>query len=400
MEALRRHPRLRATVRAAFLPLALAAGLLGVLQAVPVPAESAGGAVVGKASLDDTTVIERARKQVAGGDLSGAIAMLGEYVAAHPRDVAPARYLGDLYYRHSDYAAAERTYRAILRQSPGDRETHNRLGGVYAVEDRLQDAIDEFEKSLPETAAYGYLVDLHRRRGDLDAFIAPFRRAADERPNDANAQWALGTIYRSLRRPKDAVEYLERALALEPRACPVLSELGSAYLDLARIRPAIDELKRCLAIEPGNYSALVNLGDAYIARDDPSDSRPLFERANHERPDGPEAIIDIGYLEDVDGHWQTAVADYLKALAIEPLALDAYGNLGYDYNVHHLYSLAEAAYIKGLSISPDDGRLHFLLGETYAEQDKRDLARREYRLAAHSDQADVAQAARQQLAGQ
>lgn len=398
MGAIRRHPKIRAALQTVLLSLAVSAGI--VTAAAARGSAAAAVTPAATASTEGAAAVERARKQVAAGDLTGAIAQLADYVVAHPKDVAPARYLGDLYYRHSDYAAAERTYRGILRQLPGDRETHNRLGGVYAVEDRLGDAIDEFEKSLPETAAYGYLVDLHRRRGDLAAFIAPFRRDADERPNDANAQWALGTIYRSLRRPKDAAMYLERALALEPRACPILSELGSAYLDLARVGPAIDELQRCLQMEPNNYSALVNLGDAYIARDDAADSRPLFERANRERPDGPEAIIDLGYLEDIDGHWQAAVADYLKALAIQPLALDAYGNLGYDYNVHHLYSLAEAAYIKGLSIAPDDGRLHFLLGETYTEQNKRDLARREYGLAAHSDQADVAQAARAQLAGQ
>lgn len=389
---------MRAALHAVLLTLAVSAGIVTV-GAARGPAASAATPAV-NASTEGMAAVDRARKQVAGGDLTGAIAQLADYVVAHPKDVAPARYLGDLYYRHSDYAAAERTYRAILRESRGDRETHNRLGGVYAVEDRLQDAIAEFEKSLPDPSAYAELVELHRRRGDLDAFLAPFRRNAEERPNDAAAQWALGTIYRSLRRPKDAATYLERALALEPRACPVLAELGSAYLDLGRIGPAIDQLQRCLRIEPGNYSALVNLGDAYIARDDAADSRPLFERANRGRPDGPEAIIDLGYLEDVDGHWQAAVADYLKALAIQPLALDAYGNLGYDYNAHHLYSLAEAAYIKGLSIDPDEGRLHFLLGETYAEQDKHDLARREYSLAAHSDQADVAQAARQQLAGQ
>ncbi len=386
-------------MRAALLPLVLNVGLLGVTSAAVSAAPSSPGAA-SNAKVDDTAAIDAARKRVADGDLKGAIATLAGYVTTHPHELGPARYLGDLYYRHADYAAAERTYKTILRDSPDDRQTHNQLGGVYAFEDRIPDAINEFTKSLPLPSAFEYLVDLHRRRGDLEAFVAPFRHDADERPNDVGAQLALGTLYHSLRRNQEAADYLQRALELEPRACPVLSELGSTYIDLARYDTAIDTLKRCLSIEPDNYSALVNLGDAYIALDNAAASRPLFEHANRLRPDGPEAIVDVGYLEDLDGHWQAAVADYLKALAIQPLSLDAYGNLGYDYDVHHLYPQAEAAYLKGLSVSPDDGRLHFLLGRTYAEQGKHDLALEQYRLAAHSDEADVAQAARQQLAKQ
>lgn len=399
MGAIPQHPLGLGAVRAALLPFVLCAGLLGFMPTASIAAPSTPSAAA-DAKAADTAAVDGARKRVAAGDLKGAIAALADYVAAHPHTLEPARYLGDLYYRHADYAAAERTYRTILRDSPDDRQTHNQLGGVYAFEDRIPDAISEFTKSLPLPSAFEYLVDLHRRRGDLDAFVAPFRRDADERPNDPGAQLSLGTLYHSMHRNQEAANYLERALQLEPRACPVLSEIGSTYLDLSRYGSALDTLQRCLSIEPDDYSALVNLGDAYIARDDPAAALPLFEHANRVRPDGPEAIIDLGYLEDVDGHWREAVADYLKALAIQPLSLDAYNNLGYDYDVHHLYPQAEAAYLKGLSVSPDDGRLHFLLGRTYAEQDKHDLAREQYRLAELSDQADVAQAARQQLASQ
>ena len=63
---------------------------------------------------------------------------------------------------------------------------------------------------------------------------------------------------------------------------------------------------------------------------------------------------------------------YLQAIAVDPLARDAYVNLGYDYQEEHLYALAEAAFLKGLSVVPNDGRLHYLLGLTYADQGKHD----------------------------
>ncbi len=396
-------PNLRSTMRS--VPFVLQAAVLTLAcvifgTAAPAQLEHAntGDTRVGdEFSSNAAGAVEVARKLVAAGDLDGAVRGLRTYVAAHPNELAPARYLGDLYYRTPNLAAAERTYRAILRFAPADRETHNRLGGIYAAEDRVVDAVAEFQQSLPSSSAYGHLVELHRRLGDLDRFEALYRRAAESAPSDAGAQYALGTVYRAEHRTQLAVPQLERALMLAPHSCPTLAELGSAYLDVDRTGDAIAVLQRCLAFEPSDYAALVNLGDAYIAQRRYAAARTPLERAAQGRPDGPEALVDIGYLEDTAQRWQSAVSYYLRAIAADPLIRDAYVDLGYDYGEHRLYALAEAAFLKGLSIAPGDGRLHYLLGVTYSAQGKRELARAEYRRATGSDEPDVARAASRDL---
>jgi tetratricopeptide (TPR) repeat protein len=347
---------------------------------------------------DPALAVSEARKTVADGHLDLAVKTLALYVAAHPREVEPARYLGDLYYRQSDLASAERTFLAILRYAPEDRETHNRLGGVYAAQDRIADAIDEFQKSIPSVGAYPHLVELHMRRGDIAIWESDLRRDAREKPFDAAAQFALGQVLRYERKPIEATTYLERARALAPESCEVLSELGSSYLDLARVADAVTVLERCLALRHNDYSALVNLGDAYIDRGTPDQARTLFERANTVRPDGAEALIDLGYLEDASQRWESAVRYYLHALALDPLAREGYVDLGCAYRDHHLYALAEASFLKGLSVTPNDGRLHYLLGTTYADQGKSVLAKSEYKLALSSDEPEVARAAGRDLA--
>ena len=370
--------------RAAILTVALATGCGAFAVAEGKQSESTAAVVI-------------ARKLVASGDLARAVAGLAAYVSTHENELEPARYLGDLYYRRADLAAAERTYRAILRFAPRDRDTHNRLGGLYAARDRIAEAIDEFSLSLPDTSAYDHLVELHRRAGDLGAFEESMRRTAELAPGDAAAQYALGTVLRAEHRPTLAARYLERALALAPHECATLAELGSAYLDADRVNDAIGVLGRCLAREPDNYPALVNLGDAFvmIARFD--EARAQFDRATRVRPSGAEAIVNIGYLEDVAGHWDTAVSSYLRAINVDPFERDAYIDLGFDYDQHRLYTLAEAAFLKGLSVAPSDGRLHYLLAATYLDQGKRDLARGEYRRATASDEPDVASAANRVL---
>jgi len=365
---------------------------------VPARADAPAAAGSQTAQAAPNATVEAVRKRVDGGDLAGAIALLAAYVSEHPHELAPARYLGDLYYRSGDVATAERTYKSILAFAPSDKETHNRLGGIYAATDRIAEAIGEFQKSLPDSDAYGHLVDLHRRLGDVDQFEGTFRRAAVDAPFDPGAQYALGAVLRNEGKTEEAIKVLDRASQLAPHACPPLAELGSAYLDLGRLASAVDVLQQCLATNPRDYGSLVNLADAFIAQADYDRARAALARATDVRPDGSEALVDIGYIEDVDDRWQSAVNYYIRAIGSDPLERAAYVDLGYDYEKHRLYALAEAAFLKGLSVSPSDGRLHYLLAETYADQGKKDLARSEYRRAAAGNEPDVAKAAARSLA--
>lgn len=390
----RRRGRLRAASIAIIACATFCLALAGSPRAADLPA-TAGAS---QTNVSAATAVELARRRVANGDLTGALAGLAAYVAAHPREVDAARYLGDLYERSSNVTAAESTYRSILTYAPGDRETHDRLGGIYAAEDRSSEAIEQFTLSLPFGSAYGHLVELHRHLGDLDDFVAGYQNAVGQSQFDGAALYALGTIYRAMHRTNDAVGLLERALVQNPASCPVLTQLGSAYLDLHENDKAIGTLRRCLSLSPNDYAALVNLGSAYIEEGRDADALPLITQANAERPDQPDSMIDLGDIEDDAGRWQNALTDYLKATALDPLDSDAYVNLGYCYAGHRLYALAEAALLKGLSVSPTYGRLHYQLAETYAAQGKRDLARAEFKRAAASDEPDIARAAARELA--
>jgi tetratricopeptide (TPR) repeat protein len=381
---------------------AIAFAVATLVCAMPVPAQvthadSGGNRDQDRLPSDPAGAVERARKEVAASDLAGAIKELALYVAAHPREIEPARYLADLHYRNSDLAAAKSVLLAILVYAPKDRETHNRLGGIYAAQDNIGAAIDEFQRSLPSNGAFLRLVELHRKRGDLASFTDEYRNEADQRPQDGAAQFNYGQILLAEHRSAEAIGFFQRALDIDPRSCQTLSELGSAYIDVNNVRDAVFALQRCLTFEPGNYGAIVNLAVAEIVDGQISKARIALERANQVRPDGAEALVDLGYIEDMQGRWESAITYYLKALDVDPLCRDAYVNLGYDYDGHHLYKLAEAAFIKGLSISPDDGRLHYLLGVTYADQGKKALALVEYEHAKTSDEPEVARAATRDL---
>lgn len=337
---------------------------------------------------DPQGAMQRARERVAGGDLNGAIAGLAAYIFGHPGEPGPERLLGDLYFRRGDLKKAENTYLHVLSYAPGDKETHNRLGSVYATENRIDDAINEFNRSLPGTDSVPDLVLLHLRKGDFNRYKQDRETIAKDFPTDPEAQLELGQVYEAMHQPELAIRYFRRALDNDPNSILALNGLGLSYLDEHAYAPAIDQFEACLRHDSANYACEDNLGAAYLESSQYARAGTVLNQAHRLAPEQSEALVNLGYLADVNGDWKHAVSLYVEAMTIYPYSPDAYIDLGYTYNVHGLYQLAQEALIKGLAVAPYDGRLHVLLGDAYERQGKHELAEQQYRAAAGVDDLD------------
>lgn len=347
---------------------------------------------------DPDGAIRHAREQVAAGDLSGAIKELARYVAAHPEEALPARLLGDLYYRAGDLHKAELTYGDILRQYPRDKETHNRLGAVYATQNRIDDAIDEFNRSLPGTDSVPDLVRLHELKGDFARYEEQKERFASDYPTDPEAQLEIAKVYQATHRPVLAIGAYRRALDNAPDDLIAFNGLGLAYMDLHDYADATLFFKRCIGRDPMNYPCIDNLGAAYLETKQFDAAEKQLNAAHKIAPERSEAIVNFGYLSDARGDWKKAINYYLQALAVYPYAVDAYIDLGVTYEQHKLYTLAQSVLLKGLAIAPNDGRLHVVLGQTYVDQGQMALARAQFKAAATSDDPEVRSIAQARIA--
>jgi tetratricopeptide (TPR) repeat protein len=374
--------------------LAVAAALF-VGQAGPACATQAS--IVTADPQNDPSQLDAARAKVAAGDTRGAIAGLAPYVDAHPGDVAAARLLGDLYFRVPDYARAEKTWKALLALDAGDRETHSRLGALYAAMDRVDEAIDQFKLSLPNARASAGLVAIHKRAGDLQAYMNGLQSDAEQHPLDP-VRWAtLGAARQALHRYAAAYEAFSHVVTIRPTSCAARVDIANALVDLDNVDTAMMHLRACLSTDAKFYPAVVNLGEAYVRKHDFADARTYLDRALALKPQAFEALVDIGYIYEHQGDWKTAIAYYNRANRADPLRPEAYIDLGVNYTEQRYFPLAEAAYIKGLSIAEDDGRLHYLLAVAYNEQGKIALARAQYRFAIASEEPAIVGAAKAEL---
>ena len=90
----------------------------------------------------------------------------------------------------------------------------------------------------------------------------------------------------------------------------------------------------------------------------------------------PEAYLNLGVVETLEGNSSAAIKDFLAAIQLKPDYPEAYFNLGGAY-----YKLggnlknAEEAFLKAIELQPGYGRAHYSLGFLYLDQKKYDLAK-------------------------
>jgi tetratricopeptide (TPR) repeat protein len=334
-------------------------------------------------TYDDTTLkgfpsdpvgaIRATRELIAAGDMSGAIRKLSMYVVIHPGEIGPRRFLGDLYFRTGQIARAQFLYEEILKFAPSDKETHNRLGTVYAEENRIDDAIAQFDAALPGTDSVDDLVELHERKGDLDKYEIDVQKMARDYPNDPGVQAELGQVYSAIHQSAQAEVYYNRALSQDPTDLTALNGLGLALMDMHQYNEAVATFKRCLGVDPLAFQCQNNMGATYLEAKEIDKAKAALDKAAKDAPERAETFVNYGYMADLQDDWQRAVAQYAKAIELYPYLREAYIDLALDYERHQLYVLAQAVLIKGIASVHDDGRLHVLLGDAYeAQGDKAD----------------------------
>lgn len=95
---------------------------------------------------------------------------------------------------------------------------------------------------------------LHARR--YDEAIAEARKAVASDPNDADGYVVLAGALSFAGQPREALEYVERAMRLSPHHPPYyLYQLGLAQFGLKRLDLAVVSLERAAALGPGDYWA-------------------------------------------------------------------------------------------------------------------------------------------------
>jgi serine/threonine protein kinase/tetratricopeptide (TPR) repeat protein len=246
------------------------------------------------------------------GHLAEAEQTYQKAIQLRPQYWAGYAWLGGYYFHHARYDDAARMYTEWIALAPDSFQGYNNLGAVYLLQGRYGEAIPQLRRSAeinPSLDAYSNLGTAYFYQGNMPEAARAYREAVRVGEHESDVYYAWGNLAEAYywgpgerelaaETYRHAIDLGMQRLAVNPRNAGVLSDLALYHAMLLEKAPALDFLQRALRLNPdapeiqlqaakvllqfGQYPAAMaalersrKLGtSAFVVRDDP-EFRPL-----------------------------------------------------------------------------------------------------------------------------
>ena len=204
--------------------------------------------------------------------------------------------------------------------------------------------------TIPEALG---LARQHHRAGRLREAEKAFRQILQAQPGHPEALHYLGVIAYQVGRHDLAVDYIGKAITLNPQAAEYHNNIGQAYRALGRLDEAVAHYRQALALKPDRAETFSNLGVALKAQGKLDDALAQYRQALALKPAYAEAHFNQGNVLREQGKPEDAIASYRQALALKPSYVEAYNNLGNTLKDRGNLEEAVAQYRQAIALKPD-----------------------------------------------
>ena len=181
----------------------------------------------------------------------------------------------------------------------------NALGLTYFMKGEFPKSVEYFEKCLvinPEfTEARNYLGSVYQELGYLDKAEIEFRKAmSDENYKSRELPYYnLARLYLTKEKDKEALDLVNTSLEINTRMVMALNLQGVLLERLGKIQDAIYSYEKALNIAPDDVNLSYNLAVAYFKTDRRAEAKSLFEKI---------------YPKMTDKEIKSKIDEYLKVL--------------------------------------------------------------------------------------
>lgn len=150
----------------------------------------------------------------------------------------------------------------VLKQSPNDARAQHLVGYARMLQGRAGDAIPLLEKAARRThdPAIGTHLAIALRQADrIDDALNQLDRVIKRQPSFPLARLEKSNLLMSLGRDDEAIEVLERGLAIAPQSGELAIQLGAIFAARSDNTRARAMLSRGLADAPGHIDGLFSM---------------------------------------------------------------------------------------------------------------------------------------------
>ena len=276
------------------------------------------------------------RQLLQQGKYDEAIAELQQLASSQPVTKGLAHELGTAYYRKGDYIHAIGSLKQALQSDPADNEATQLMGLSYYLSGRPADAIPYLEKvgtwySRANVDASYILGQCYIQTKDYPRARQAFAKMFDLAPDSAGSYLLTARMLFRQEFEPVALEYAQKAIALDPRLPLAHELLGEIHLFQSQIADAVSDFRAELAINPGHAETYYKLADADSRIQKFDDAEKLLQRSIWLDPTATGPYVLMGKVLEKKGEPELAVRALRHAAAMDPNNAITHHLLGQAY---------------------------------------------------------------------
>lgn len=300
-----------------------------------------------------------------------------------PDQLRPNMLMAKFYAGTGRTDAAEAAYKNLLRLFPEDLRVLTDAAEFYFSRKNIDAAEQWADKALALRAKYTPAqvikgqIDLSRNKAD--AAVALFDQLSKDAPDNAAVHYFKGVAYAKKGRTQIAREALYKALELNPHLIKANLLLAELQLADKNLKEAQSQCESVLRLDADNRRALNMLGRTFMLQRQNAAARKVYTRYIGLAPQDPAGYLRLGQIDFLDKQFDQALANYNKALEINPNLLDVFANVILVHMVRKEFDAALEMCDSRLQTAENapevQGLLYHFKGEIY--QAKKDTAQAE-----------------------
>lgn len=288
---------------------------------------------------------------------------------AEPDNLLANFYLGFNDYGTQNFEEAEKYFIKVLSLDENYIPAIYNIGLIKEQKKLEDEAIEEYKKVLQLDSKYSRalsrLGSIYFNRSDFTEAEKYFIEITKVEPQSVDAYFNLGLIYYSSNAEK-AIDNFKQVLILNPKDSEACYYLGILYSNNKEHEKAVFYLSRCVELDPMYAEAWNELGVIYYEIfKDYEKARYYYENVLKVNPNFGKAYYNIALIEAVAEQTDKAVADFEKAIELNPELTSAYTELSKQYKKQKNFSKANDVLLKYISKFGEDAKVNNSIGVNY-----------------------------------
>ena len=265
------------------------------------------------------------------GKLDQALPALRKGQAGYPK-LEVAVCIGEVLLAQGKVSEAEAAFNRILADHPQFWGGLFGLASVRVEQNRKEEALKLYQKCIEvgrstTGSAHFNIGALHYTAGRIEEARQAFERSLAADPRSARAARALAELMRREGRRKEAIDLLERTIALQADA-KALMALGGICAQAGQFPRAEAALRRCLELDPTLSHAHYRLAKILQRSDRNDEALGEMEAFVRLLPSHPRGQLELGVMLAERKRFAEAEKHLREAIRLSPKGSAAHYNLG------------------------------------------------------------------------